>query len=316
MNLNELINQAKVIGISGHVHPDGDCAGSTLGLCEYIRLNYPDKEVTVYLEEIPDTFQFMVGSDRILHEPDEKKHFDLYFALDCGDVDRLGQFGNQFMHAEKTVCIDHHKSNMGMADENYIVPDASSTSELLLDLIDINKVSKEIAECIYVGMVHDTGVFQYSCTSSKTMNNAGILMEKGIDYSRLIDETYYEKTYHQNLILATAVLKSCLFANGKGIYSCITKDDMEKCMVTKNDLDGIVNQLRITKGVEVAVFVYECAEQEFKVSMRSKRYVDVADIAVAFGGGGHARAAGVTIKDCEEQIKKTIINAIEEKIRP
>lgn len=316
MNLNELIENASVIGISGHVHPDGDCVGSTLGLCEYIRTNYPEVEVSVYLEEIPKVFSFMAGADDIIHVPDEKKHFDLYFALDCGDTLRLGAFANQFLNADVTVCIDHHKSNQGMASHNYIVPDASSTCELVYDLLDLTKVTKEVAECLYTGLVHDTGVFQYSCTSAKTMNIAGVLMEQGIDYSRLIDETYYEKTFEQNKILAKAVTKAKLYSNGKIISSCITKADMEECKVSTKDLDGIVNQLRITKGVEVAVFLYECGEQEFKVSMRSKKVVDVADIAVKYGGGGHARAAGVTMSGDENTITETVINAIKEKMEP
>lgn len=316
MNLNELICEARVIGISGHVSPDGDCAGATLGLYEYICSNYKDKEVTVYLEEIPKVFQFMSGSEQIVHEPNLERHFDLYFALDCGDVTRLGAFAEQFLNADVTVCIDHHKSNTGLAKINYIVSDASSTCELIFDLLDREKINKRVAECLYTGIVHDTGVFQYSCTCAKTMNIAGFLMDSGIDYSRLIDETYYEKTFEQNQILAKAVLDAELFDDGKIIYSCITEEDMKKYHVGKKDLDGVVNQLRITKGVEVAVFLYETAKQEFKVSMRSKREIDVAEIAVSFGGGGHARAAGVTLEGEEEQIKEIIISAIKEKMRP
>ena len=114
----------------------------------------------------------------------------------------------------RTFCVDHHISNQNFADANYIFPEASSTCELVYELIDEEKITKEIAECIYVGIVHDTGVFQYSCTSAKTMNIAGRLMEMGIDFSRIVDKTYYEKTYEQNRILGQALVDSQLFLDG------------------------------------------------------------------------------------------------------
>ncbi len=314
MNILEIVKDAKVIGISGHVHPDGDCVGSTMGLYLYLKKMCREKEINLYLEEIPEVFLQLPYTSEIKHRVDEKKKFDVYFALDCGDEDRLGMFASHFKQASRTVCIDHHKSNVGFATENYIEADASSTCELVFQCMNRNEIDKEIALCLYTGLVHDTGVFQYSCTSAKTMEIAGFLMETGIDYSGIIDSTYYEKTLSQNKILAKAVLDAELLLDGKVIVSSISEDTMKKFQVSTKDLDGIVNQLRITKGVEVAVFIYQCGSEEYKVSLRSKKLVDVSKIVVAYGGGGHARAAGVTMNGTLEDILKILQKSLEEEI--
>ena len=147
-----------------------------------------------------------------------------------------------------------------------------------------------------MGIAHDTGVFQYSCTSPKTMEIAAALLRKGIDGSMIIDKTYYEKTYVQNQILGKALLESMLILEKRCIVSVVTRSDMEFFQAEPSDLEGIVSQLRQTRGCEVAMFLHETLPQTFKVSLRSKERVDVSKVAQYFGGGGHVRAAGCTLK--------------------
>ena len=308
--LNHALMQAKTVAIGGHVRPDGDCVGSTMGLYQYIKTYYPEIEVDVYLEEIPESFKFIEATKEILQEVKDKS-YDLFVALDCGDIGRLGFSGILFENAKSTFCIDHHISNQSFADENYIFPEASSTSELVFRLLEKDKITKEIAEALYLGIVHDTGVFQYSCTSPETMEIAAELMRKGIKSDEIIDKTFYEKTYAQNQILGRALLESFLFMNGKCIVSYVTKKMMQFHGVTPKDLDGIVSQLRVTKGVEVAILLYETGTEEFKVSLRSTGdIVDVSKVALKFGGGGHKKAAGVTM----EGTVHDIINSLSEEI--
>lgn len=310
-NLDEVIRGMHSIGIAGHVRPDGDCVGSCLGVYNYIRTYYPDIDVRIYLEPIPNIFKFMNDSSQIRSEYTDEIIFDLFIALDCGDAGRLGEANKYFESARHTVCIDHHLSNQSFAEQNYIFPEASSASELVLELIDPEKITKEIAECLYTGIVHDTGVFQYSCTSAKTMNIAGILMDKGIDYSRIIDETFYAKTFEQNQVLGYALLNSRLYLDGKVIASCVTDEVMHRYHVLPKHLDGIVSQLRVTKGVEVAIFLYQTGDNSFKVSTRASGDVNLAEIAMKFGGGGHAKAAGFSMDGEPEQI----IGLINEEIK-
>lgn len=304
----------QTVAIAGHVRPDGDCVGSCLATYNYIKDNYPKIEVALYLQPIPNIFKFLSRADEIMHSCEEDKTYDLFIAQDCGDLKRLGDAAKYFETAKKTICVDHHVSNDNFADENYIFPYASSASELVFGLIGEKSITKKIAECIYVGMVHDTGVFQYSCTSAKTMEIAGKLMEMGIDFSKIVDETFYTKTFEQNQILGKALLNSRLLLNGKMIASVITMEEMKQYHVLPKHLDGIVNQLRVTKGVEAAVFLYENEDGSYKVSTRSNGLVNVAELAVRFGGGGHERAAGFSMEGTPEDLIKKVAFEIEKQL--
>lgn len=295
MNIAEEIAGAQTVGITGHVRPDGDCVGSCMGLYNYIVDNMPEIQVSVYLEKPGDEFNYIRGTDSIKNEPDDVVH-DVFFVLDCSDTDRFKPFEKCFAGSKKKICIDHHVSNAGFADKALIMPQASSTCEVLYGTLDEDKISKSVAECIYTGIIHDTGVFKYSCTSAATMTIAGKMMEKGIAYSDIIDNSFYKKSYVQNQVLGRALLESVLFYNGKCIFSAVTKKIMDFYGVDGKALGGIIEQLRLTDGVEVAIFLYETGVNEFKVSMRSKNYVDVSRIAMYFGGGGHVRAAGCTMQ--------------------
>lgn len=291
MNIAEELAGAKTVGITGHVRPDGDCVGSCMGLYNYIIDNMPGIQVDVYLEKPGDEFGYINGIDEIKHEADDKAH-DVFFVLDCSDVERFKPFVKCYNNSVKKICLDHHVSNGGFADASVIMPDASSTCEVLYGTLDDSLISKNTAECIYTGIIHDTGVFKYSCTSADTMTIAGRMMEKGIAYSDIIDNSFYKKTYNQNQILGRALLESVLFYDGKCIFSAVNRKTMDFYGVDGKALGGIIEQLRLTDGVEVAIFLYETGIHEYKVSLRSKSYIDVSRIAMHFGGGGHVRAAG------------------------
>ena len=174
----------------------------------------------------------------------------MYFALDC-NRERLGSAGKYFDAAGKRINIDHHESNKeGVGDVNAIEPDISSTCELLYTLFDKKYVDKETAICIFTGMVTDTGVFQYSCTSPETMRRAAELMEYGFDHSALIQRAFYEKTYLQTQILGRCLMESVRFMDGKCVVSWIDRKTQDFYQVTSKDFEGIVSQLRNIRGVE------------------------------------------------------------------
>ena len=309
--LNRALTKAKSVAIGGHIRPDGDCVGSCMGLYLYIKNNYSNVDVDLYLEDIPESFKkFFAHTNEILHEIQEKK-YDLFIALDCADSNRLGFSNVLFKKAKNTLCIDHHISNQSFADENHIVPEASSTAELVYRLLDKKNITTEIAEYLFLGIVHDTGVFQYSSTAPETMEAAADLMRRNIRANEMIDKTFYEKTYAQNKILGKALEESYLLSEGKIIVSCITKEMMNDYGVIPKDLEGIVSQLRVTEGVEVAVFLYQIEEDEFKVSLRASNDVDVSKVAEAFNGGGHKKAAGVSIKGTSKEIIEQLAKQIQ-----
>ena len=308
--LDEVLQGVKSVGLSGHIRPDGDCVGSCLGLYNYVKCNYPEIETDLYLQTFAEKFEFLKYSDEVKHEPENKK-YDLFILLDSSSIDRLGEFQPMFENAGKTMCIDHHISNEKFAMENIVEPEASSACEVLYGLMDEDKIDYHAAEALYMGIVHDSGAFKYSNTSLRTMTIAGKLMAKGIPFTSIIDNTFYTKTYVQNQILGRALLESVMFFDGKCVFSVVTQKEMEFYNITYKDLDGIVEQLRIIKGVECAIFIYETGELEYKVSMRSNDIVDVSAIATFFGGGGHIRAAGCNMKGTVYDVLNNISEQIE-----
>lgn len=295
-NISEVLDGVKKVGIGGHIRPDGDCVGSCMALYLYIKNNYPEISVKVYLDSPKPVFDHIDRIGEIHTEADGDQKFDLFVTCDVSARDRLAIVDRYFDTAKKTVCIDHHVSNTGFADVNYIKGDISSCCEVLYGLMDKDKVDQSVAAAVYTGMIHDTGVFQYSSTSPETMRIAGELMKTGFEFNRIIDQSFYEKTYLQNQVMGRVLAESILLMNGTCIIGYLRKRDMEFYGVDGKDLDGIVSQLRLTKGVEVAMFLYEMETQTFKVSLRSNGNVDVSKVAVYFGGGGHTRAAGCDLQ--------------------
>ena len=223
---NELA-EVNTVAIAGHVRPDGDCVGSCMGLYLYLKENYPEIATDVYLELPGEQFSFLSCFEEIKTAYEPGKVYDLLITLDVSDKNRIGVALEGYETAKKRVCIDHHISNRGLGDVNEIRPNASSTCEVLYTLLEEEKVSKVVAEALYTGMVHDTGVFQYSCTSPETMRIAAKLMEKDIPFTKIVEESFYEKTYVQNQILGRCLMESILIMDGKCVIGVVKKKMMD-----------------------------------------------------------------------------------------
>lgn len=313
--LEEYLPGVRRMAVTAHVNPDGDATGAVLSVLNYMKENHPEIHTDVYLQKPAKELTFLPGCGEIHTELLPDAAYDLFLICDCSTPDRIEPFLAAYQAAPRTLCVDHHKSNAGdFADANVILPDASSTCEILYDLMESERIGKNTAECLYTGIVHDTGVFKYSCTSRHTMEIAGDLMSRGLDTAFIIDSSFYSKTYIQNQILGRALLESVLFFDGRCIFSVIPQSVMKFYGVTGADLGGIIEQLRLTEGVEVAIFLYETDPGVYKVSLRSKNFIDVAKIAAACGGGGHARAAGFTASGRSRSIINEISAMIEQQL--
>lgn len=313
MNLLQECRNAKRIGISGHIRPDGDCVGACLALYQYLHKCLPEASTTVFLEKPPQIFQGIRGYDQINSEFPGEPPFDVFFALDC-EKGRLGGAEKYFDSAAKRINIDHHVSNSGCGDINYIMPEVGSTCELIYDLLDQDMLDRDLAMAVYTGIIHDTGVFQYSNTTPDTLEKASKLISFGFDFPKLIEETFYQKTYLQSQIMGRALMESIRFLDGRCIVSALDRKTMEFYQVGSEDFDGIVNQLRNIKDVDCAIFMYETGLLEYKVSLRSNEKVDVAKVASCFGGGGHMRAAGCTMKGTFHDCVNNLSLHIEEQL--
>ena len=315
LELMKLVNEATTIAVAGHVRPDGDCVGSCLGLYNYLSENTKGKQIDVYLESVPAAFSFLKNTKVALSAARQDMSYDLFIALDCGSRDRLGFTEELFCSAKHTVSIDHHISNTMFAEHNHVEGASSSTCEVLCGFLKEEAISKETAECLYLGIVHDTGVFKHSNTSRKTMDTAGSLLEKGVSASQVIDDSFYRKTYMQNQILGRCLLESILLLDGKIIFSFVSQKMMQLYGAVPADLDGIIDQLRVTAGVEVAILVREEGVQNHKISMRSNGKVDVSKICCLFGGGGHKMAAGCTMNGSVHDVVNNLSGQIEHQLK-
>ncbi len=308
------IENADSIVVLGHMRPDGDCVGSCLGVYNYVLDNYAGKIIDIYLDEFKDEFMFLRGADKIMHKKQDIV-YDLCISLDSGDLDRHGEFESYFHDAKKTICIDHHVSNVGFGDVCFLKTDCSATAEAIYTLLDEDKIGFECAECLYLGIVHDTGVFKYTNTTRQTMEIAGKLIEKGARSSLVIDGTFYKKTFKQNKMLAKALDSAFLMFDGKVIVSCLTKEIFDENDATNLDTDGVVDALRITEGVECALWMYEYPKKgTFKCSLRSNEVVNVSMIACLLGGGGHVKAAGCEVEGDKDTIILKITEMIKEQL--
>jgi len=317
-NIEDVLLNAKKVAIAGHIRPDGDCIGSCTALYMYLnecRNNLGLERVDVYLEPFGEEFNILSGTENIRHTCDNDEVYDVFISLDSSSPDRLGFAIKYFESAKKRICIDHHITNVFFADINHVVADASSTCEVLYNLMDNNRITKEIAKSLYIGIVHDTGMFKNSSTSDKTMEIAAGLIRKGIDFTRLIDETFIQKTYMQLQIMGRCLMESMVLLDGKVIVSSIERKVLDFYGASFTDLNGIIDQLRTAKGCEVAIFIYETNDNEHKVSLRSNGIVDVSKIAYHFGGGGHIKAAGCTMAGTVQDIINTLTPHIEEQLR-
>ena len=297
MNLPELVKNCKRIGISGHENPDGDCAGACCGTALYLRKIFPDAQVDIYLEPMQECLcRNIPGSDTIIHDVNGNEgKYDAFIVLDS-TPDRIGAPEKLYREAAVRINIDHHMTNPGSPDSHcHIDGHASSASEMVYDLIGKEQIDADIAKALYVGIVTDTGVFQYSNTAESTMRAAGHLMRFGFDHSAVIREVFFERTYRQAKTLGTALSESRLALGGKYIFCCFDREKLEKLGAGRKDLDGISAQLLLTEGVDCSAFFHESEPGVWRASMRSVQVTDVARAASLFGGGGHMHAAGCAI---------------------
>jgi bifunctional oligoribonuclease and PAP phosphatase NrnA len=303
------IKESNKIAIMSHIMPDGDNVGSSLAL--YNTLKKLGKDVHFILDDdIPKVYKFLKNSDKV-ERPSQYEHFDAVIALDCGDAGRLGK-SRLYLENNFVINIDHHISNDEFGNLNVVDPNAAATAEIVYQIIKILGVAmdKEISECLYIAIVTDTGQFQYSNTTFKTHQIAGELINNGVNVSLMFERVYQNSSKEKVMLMKTA-LDTLEFYHNDSI-SCITLTlkQMEDINAMDMDSDGIINLARDIECVEAAIFLKELEQGKIKVGLRSKKVIDMAAIALQFGGGGHVRAAGCTLHGTMEEIKEKILEAI------
>lgn len=303
---NKIIKNNKSFIIVSHVIPDGDAIGSILAMT--LALEKVGKKVyPVIKDKLPEKYSFLPGSERISNNLPEK--CDVAICLDCGDEERLGLKDDVKTIADIIVNIDHHKSNSFFGNFNFVDPQASSVGEILYFFI-IEFIDIDIANCIYTSIITDTGSIGYSNTNSTCLNVLAKLIEIGVKPD-LIRRKVFDTRSLESLKLLKLTLDTLEVLNdGKIACLYITDNIMKKSNAKDEDTDGLINYARDLKGVEVALLFKEREDNTVKVGLRSNEWVDVSIIAESFGGGGHARASGCTLKADLLKSRKMMINAV------
>jgi phosphoesterase RecJ-like protein len=304
---------AREILITAHIDPDGDAVGSCLGL--KLALRHLGKTADVVLDSpLPPTLLFLPEAETIRRPEEIGKRYATAFVLDSSSLDRVGAVAEKaFAPGAKVAVIDHHWGNEGFGDLRLVDPEASATAELVYDLIQALRVplTREIAECLYTGILSDTGGFRYANTSSRTLRVAARLVEEGARSSVVAEALYATKTAPSLRILGLALASLETQGGGRIGAMTISREMFEKAGAKPEDADGIVQYAKALVGARVGILIQEIAPNEIRASLRSDGTVDVNQVASQFGGGGHRNAAGLRVRGALETVRQDIFRALE-----
>lgn len=304
------INFADNILLLGHLSPDGDCIGSICALT--LALRAAGKNAYFALNSpIPKRYAMIAEmSEYYLWDTVSRKGHDIVVAIDVADRERLGAIPKQlFGNAPISVCIDHHLTNDGFGDLNWIEGKAAAAM-LVFELIKYMKlpINGQVADCLYIALATDTGSFSYSNTDSESLEVAAELVGQfGAEVAEISERVFSTVTLGHLKLLSRAVEN--LEIVGEVGITYLTNFDFEELEAEKDDCESIVERIRDIDEIETAILLRQMNKGGYKVSTRSKTR-DVAAFCAKFGGGGHIRAAGCIIEDDLESVKSRISEAL------
>jgi phosphoesterase RecJ-like protein len=318
-NLLLHLKSAEKFVIASHVSPEGDAIGSALALAMGLRKLGKRVEVVCH-DGLPKRYAFLPESDKVRREPSFEP--DSLVLVDCADLERADIPDSLKQNAKSIVVIDHHpyknakrrSAQKGGANDwvVWVEPRAAATGEMIVALLNALKVpmTKEIATCLYVALISDTGVFHFSNTTPKTLRLAASLLEYGVDPQELAYRVMEVRSFAATQLLGR-MLSKAKFEPALGLcWSVLTLKDFAQTGTTDEDTENFVNFLRAVDGTRVAVLFREIEPKHIKVSFRSREGVDVSAIARQFGGGGHPAAAGCRVHQSLRSAVEAVLGAV------
>ncbi|TXK81968.1 bifunctional oligoribonuclease/PAP phosphatase NrnA [Paenibacillus sp. N3.4] len=298
--------------VVSHIQPDGDAASSTYATGWILK--QLGKSYTMINEgSMPSKFSYLPESDQVIdfNKESSNRRYQTIISVDCADFSRMGKISTLFDDQIALLNIDHHPTNDRFGSCHLIKPDAAATVQILYDLAIHLKLTPSLAfgNCIYTGLLTDTGGFRYSNTSPEVLQMGATLLALGVQGAEIAEQVLERVTYSQIVLLQRALSTLSFASNRKIAWLAVSLADLDQTGASSDDLDGLVNYPRNVEGVEVGMLFKEKASGVIKVSLRSSGGVDVAAIAQSLGGGGHVRAAGCTLKGTLED---AIVRMVEE----
>jgi bifunctional oligoribonuclease and PAP phosphatase NrnA len=304
----ELIESRGSFAITTHIKPDGDGVGSSLGLCWLLKSLGKEAEVVVH-GDIPVSYRSLPGADAIRHITRIDRSYDAVFVIECSDLDRPGIAG---LDDELTVNIDHHSTSAHFGTINWIDSTASAVGEMIFNLCKAigGRITKEIAECVYMALVTDTGSFHFSNTSERTLKVASELIKAGAKPAK-IGEAVYNNYPWSRIELMRQVLATVKRDPSGRVAALRQTIDMKRASgAVDGDNSGFVNIPLAAKEVLASLYMREVGPGKFRVSLRSKGDIDVAKVAEGFGGGGHKNAAGLSVEGDWDEVERDLMNTM------
>lgn len=298
--------------ISTHTSPDGDAIGSMLALAHFLRALGKDSVVCASHDPVPRLYEWLPGAGEVVNGTAFTESFELAIMVDVAQLERLGSVGKAISSDQKILVLDHHLDEHPSGALNLVDPTYAAASEIVFELFEEAGIplTQEAAECIYVGLATDTGGFRFSNTNPRAHRIAARLLEAGVDAS-VVSSRVFEALSRPKFSLLQCVLNAMVLSDeGRLAYSSITERDMAEAKATGEDVDGLVNYGLNIEGVQVGVLFREVDSHSVKVSLRSRRGFNSAKLLKAFGGGGHAAAAGATLTRTLEDAQEAILQSV------
>ena len=296
-----------------HNMPDGDTLGSCIGVY-YMVKHFNKRGYIVINDDIPSNLSFLFDEEVKCYQLSEVEdiNFELSIAVDAGETKLFEDRYEAFKASGKTVCIDHHKTNSMYAGLNIVEVAASSTGEIVYQLMKAFEcpINATAGQGLYAAIVTDTGSFRYTNTRSETFTACSELIQTGFDFNRLNVEIFQNKSYEKVLLLNKVFETLDLYGNHKIAVVKLSQELIKSLNLSEYDTDGIVEFVRDIKGIEVVVFIRHLGGVAHKVSMRSKHNVDVSEVAMLFHGGGHTKAAGFKMDASIDLIEEKVVEAL------
>ena len=308
----ELIEKKQKFGITTHIKPDGDGVGSSLGLCWLLQSLGKSAEVLVH-GDIPVAYRSLPGADQIRDVDSIDAKYDAVFVIECSDLERPGIHG---LNNEFTVNIDHHATSEHFGTINWIDSTASAVGEMIYNLCKAigGKITPEIAECVYMALVTDTGSFHFSNTTDRTLKVASELVKAGVKPAQ-VSEAVYNNYPWSRIELMRQVLDTVKRDESGQVASLRQTLKMrEVAGAVDGDNNGFVNIPLSAREVLAVVYMREVGNDQYRVSLRSKGDINVARVAEKYGGGGHRNAAGLRIEGSWDEKERELVAAVREAV--
>ena len=297
-----------------HVNPDADAIGSMLGLANHlvgrgvkVAAAAPNK-----FEDLPRWVEALPGRELLVPPGKLPKTPKVLVTLDAADLGRLDGLTHLVEKAETSIVVDHHRTNPGFGTINLIDPDASSTAEVVFRLIERmgDQPDADVAACLYAGLITDTGRFQYESASPDVLRIGAALRERDFDHARLAQALYADGSVAYLRLLAVVLGRVQHLPEANLVWTYATRKDLDDAKVPIQETDDLIDVIRMAREADVAAVLKEQKAGGFKVSMRSRGDTNVAEIAEAFGGGGHRLAAGYSAKGTIEEASGALIETL------